>query len=217
LLAGCGSKRRRTVRTPAPPPPAASTAKIVVPPNAKPIHVETGLASWYGGPYHNRRASNGEIYDMNAPTAAHRTLPFNSIVRVTNLKTGSSTLVRITDRGPFVENRIIDLSMAAAREADVWRPGVARVKLEVLVAPKPLDHGGRWAVQFGAFKQEDAARHLQERLTSRYSSSRVQSFVSPVGDWWVRIRVPADDRKYAYNVASKNSPSEGNAYLVRLD
>ncbi|MGH9579360.1 MAG: septal ring lytic transglycosylase RlpA family protein [Terriglobales bacterium] len=212
---GCGSKRRRTARTPAPPPPAA--AKIVVPKNAKPIFVETGLASWYGGVYHNRRSSNGDIYDMNAPTAAHRTYPFNSIVRVTNLKTGSMTLVRITDRGPFVENRIIDLSMVAAKEADVWRPGVARVKLEVLQAPKPLDHGGRWAVQFGAFKDEDPARRLRDRLAGRYPQARVIHFSSPVGDWWVRIRVPEDDRKRAFDVAAKNPPSQGQAYLVRLD
>ncbi|MCI0356291.1 MAG: septal ring lytic transglycosylase RlpA family protein, partial [Acidobacteria bacterium] len=100
VLAGCGGGNRRTRARHQPPPPpstSASGAKISLPKNAKPLLVETGLASWYGGPYHNRRSANGEVYDMHAMTAAHRTLPMNSIVRVTNLKTGNSTLVRITD------------------------------------------------------------------------------------------------------------------------
>ena len=92
---------------------------IPVPENAKAVYVETGRASWYGMPYHNRRASNGEIYNMNAMTAAHRTLPMGSICRVTNLRTGHSALVRITDRGPFVKGRILDLSLAAAKAVAV--------------------------------------------------------------------------------------------------
>ena len=75
---------------------------------------EEGKASWYGAPFHGRRASNGEVYDMNRLTAAHRTLPFNTVVRVTNMTNGRSTTVRITDRGPIVDNRIIDLSFATA-------------------------------------------------------------------------------------------------------
>ena len=105
------------------------------PADAKPILVDTGLASWYGAPYHNRHGSNGKIYDMNAMTAAHRTLPLGSIVRVTNVKTGHSAIVRITDRGPFIEGRILDLSLAAAKKVDVWRPGIAAVRMEVLRAP----------------------------------------------------------------------------------
>ncbi len=91
-----------------------------LPAETKPILVETGLASWYGAPYHNRRGSNGEIYDMNAMTAAHRTLPLGSIVRVTNVKTGHAATVRITDRGPFIKGRIVDLSLAAAKKVDLW-------------------------------------------------------------------------------------------------
>lgn len=217
VLAGCGGGSRRTrARTP-PPPRPPSTAKISVPKNAKPLLVETGLASWYGAPYHKRRSANGEVYDMNANTAAHRTLPMNSIVRVTNLKTGNSTLVRITDRGPFVPGRVIDLSAAAAREVDAWREGLARVRLEVLEAPAPLERGGRWCVQFGAFQEEDAARELREKLTHRYRDAKVIHFGSPVGDWWVRIRVPQDDRQQATEIAKLVRPSEGNAFLVRLD
>src|SRR5205807_5210491 len=86
-------------------------------------YAEQGNASWYGEPFNGRRASNGEIYDMYKFTAAHRTLPFDTMVRVTNLNNGESTTVRITDRGPFVENRVIDLSLAAAREIDLVGPG----------------------------------------------------------------------------------------------
>ena len=179
--------------------------------------VETGLASWYGAPYHKRRSANGEVYDMHALTAAHRTLPMNSIVRVTNLKTGNSTLVRITDRGPFVPGRVIDLSAAAAKEVNAWREGLVRVRLEVLQAPVPLDKGGRWCVQFGAFNEEDAARELREKLARRYRDAKVIHFGSPVGDWWVRIRVPLDDRKQAFEIAKVIHPAEGSAFLVRLD
>src|SRR5437667_333672 len=122
-----------------------------LPADTKPILVETGLASWYGAPYHNRRGSNGEIYNMNAMTAAHRTLPLGSIVRVTNVKTGHAATVRVTDRGPFIKGRIVDLSLAAAKKVDVWQPGIATVRVEVLHSAAPLDQGGRWAVQIGAF------------------------------------------------------------------
>ncbi|MGH9531142.1 MAG: septal ring lytic transglycosylase RlpA family protein [Terriglobales bacterium] len=221
ILAGCGGGNRRTRARNQPPPPPTTTptssGKISVPKNAKPLLVETGLASWYGGPYHNRRAANGEIYNMNAMTAAHRTLPMNSIVRVTNLKTGNSTLVRITDRGPFVPGRVIDLSAAAAKELNAWREGLVKVRLEVMQAPAALDKGGRWCVQFGAFQEEDAARELREKLTRRYRDAKVIHFGSPVGDWWVRIKVPQDDRKQATEIAKVIRPSEGNAFLVRLD
>ena len=96
---------------------------------------ETGLASWYGHPYHGRPAANGEIYDMEALTAAHRTLPFGTWVRVVNLSNDKTVDVRITDRGPFVENRIIDLSHAAAVAIDLIGPGVARVRLDILSVP----------------------------------------------------------------------------------
>jgi rare lipoprotein A len=104
---------------------------------------ETGLATWYGEPYHGRRAANGEVFDMEKLTAAHRTLAFDTWVRVTNLDNGREVDVRITDRGPFVEGRIIDLSLAAAREVDMVRSGVARVKIKTLstpaVAPTPVE------------------------------------------------------------------------------
>ncbi len=188
-----------------------------VPLDAKPLAVETGRASWYGAPFHNRRGSNGEVYNMNAMTAAHRTLPLGTIVRVTNVKTGSSAVVRITDRGPFIEGRILDLSLAAAKKLDVWGPGIATVRLEVLKTPAPLDTGGRWAVQIGGFGEEDAARDMADHLTHRYHSAKVLSFNSPAGDWWVRVRVQNDDRKRAEEVAHDTRTEQGSIFLVRLD
>ena len=154
---------------------------------------------------------------MHAMTAAHRTLPLGSIVRVTNVKTQHSALVRITDRGPFVEGRILDLSLAAAKRVDVWQPGVATVRVEVLETPVPLDSGGRWAVQIGAFEQKKAASELVDRLSRRYHTAKVLSFASPVGDWWVRVRVPSDDRQRAAEIAHDTRTDEGSIFLVRLD
>ncbi|HZR57635.1 MAG TPA: septal ring lytic transglycosylase RlpA family protein [Terriglobales bacterium] len=190
---------------------------LKIPLNAKPLAIETGLASWYGAPYHNRRGSNGEVYNMHAMTAAHLTLPLGSIVRVTNVKTGASAIVRVTDRGPFVEGRIIDLSLAAAKKIDVWKPGVATVRLEVLEAPVPLDSGGRWAVQIGPFEKEGPAHKLEEHLSRRYHTAKVLSFDSPTGDWWVRVRVQEDDRKRATEVAQTTQTDQGAIFLVRLD
>ena len=121
--AGCG--RRAAVQTPAP---------------ARPARVgwtQTGVASWYGAPYDGRRASSGEIYDMRALTAAHRTLPFDTFVDVTNLENGKHVAVRINDRGPFVDGRIIDLSFAAADRIGMLRAGTVRVRLKVIRAPRP--------------------------------------------------------------------------------
>lgn len=154
---------------------------------------------------------------MNALTAAHLTLPLESMVRVTNLKTGHSVVVRITDRGPFVRGRILDLSKAAAQRVDVWRAGVAMVRLEVLSAPAPLNHGGRWTVQIGAFEKEHAADRLADHLSRRYETAKVLTFSSPIGDWWVRVRVHNDDRTQAEEVARDTHPSEGGVFLVRLD
>jgi rare lipoprotein A len=188
-----------------------------IPANTVPIFTTTGMASWYGPPYHNHRASNGEVFDMNAMTAASLTLPLESIIRVTNVKTGDSALVRINDRGPFVEGRILDLSMAAAKKIGVWRAGVAQIKLEVLKTPSPLDTGGRWCVQIGSLEDEDSAAKLQEHLQRRYRTAQVIKFLSPVGVWWVRARVAKDDRTRAEELARETQTDEGTVFLVRLD
>ncbi len=96
---------------------------------------QIGEASWYGPGFHGRKTANGEVFDMHARTAAHRTLPFGALVRVTRLDTGASTVVRINDRGPFKPGRVIDLSNGAARDIDMVRDGVARVRIDVLRLP----------------------------------------------------------------------------------
>jgi rare lipoprotein A len=231
LLTGCAHKKQ-TARVPPPPnlprtsssqPPssrgqqtAPETATIAPHAGEKPLLVETGLASWYGPPYHNRRGANGEIFDMNQMTAAHRTLPLNSLVRVTNIKTHRSAIVRITDRGPFIGQRMLDLSMAAAKAIDVWAPGTAWVRMEVLETPAPIATGGKWAVQIGAFNTVESATDMKQRLMRRYRDARVLEFAGPTGEW-VRIRVPNDDRERAAEISQAVSTSEGGVFLVRLD
>src|SRR5207247_8865726 len=127
-----------------------------------------------------------------AMTAAPRTLPLGSIARVTNLKTGHSAVVRITDRGPFINGRIVDLSLAAAKRADVWQAGIAKVRLEVLQTPAPSQQSGRWAVQIGGFDDESPARTLADQLTRRYRSATVLCFVCPMVEWSVPVRLAAD-------------------------
>ena len=195
----------------------ADLAEPTVPAGTEPIATETGLASWYGPPYHNRRGSNGEVYNMHAMTAAHRTYPLGSIVRVTNVKTGSSALVRITDRGPFIPGRVLDLSLAAARKVDVWQPGVAQVKVELLQSGPSAESAGKWAVQIGGFPDEDVANKLADRLTRRYHTAKVLRFASPAGDWWIRVRVLDDDHERAQKLAAETTTSEGAVFLVRLD
>jgi rare lipoprotein A len=149
-------------------------------------YTEEGNASWYGVPFHGRHASNGEIYDMYKLTAAHRTLPFETMVRVTNLNNGKSTVVRITDRGPFVENRIIDLSLAAAREIESEVPGIVPVRVEVLGSVDLT--AGFFTVQVGAFRERANAERLRDRLNSFYSPIFLQQYDSADGVLY-RVRV----------------------------
>lgn len=195
---------------------AVSDADLQFVASHQPIYSESGLASWYGPPYHNRRGANGQLFDQNALTAAHRTLPMNSLIRVTNLTTNQSAVVRVTDRGPFVQGRLLDLSLASAKAIGVWRPGVAKVRVEVFQAPLPIDDGGRWCVQVGAFKDGDEAVKLRDHLLRKYHTANVIEFTGPTGHW-VRIRPQNDDKGRALEIANELKPAEGDAYLVRLD
>ncbi|MGH9514364.1 MAG: septal ring lytic transglycosylase RlpA family protein [Terriglobales bacterium] len=199
------------------PPKLSPRPEVEVSRDNQPAQVETGIASWYGAPYHNRRGSNGEVYDMHAMTAAHRTLPLGSIVRVTNLESHKSAVVRITDRGPFIEGRIIDLSQAAAKQIGLVQQGTGRVRVEVLKTPQPIESGGRWAVQLGGFERENRARDIADHLTRRYHSAKVLTFSSPTGAWWVRVRVKGDLRARAEEITRDTKTPEGGVFLVRLD
>jgi rare lipoprotein A len=193
----------------------ADLAEPTLPANAKVLATETGRASWYGPPYHNRVGSNGEVYNMHAMTAAHRTYPLGSIVRVTNLKTQHTALVRITDRGPFIPGRVLDLSLAAAQKLDVYQPGVAEVKVELMQSATTA--AGKWAVQIGGFPDEPVATKLADHLTRRYHTANVLRFKSPAGDWWIRVRVLDDDHDRAQKLAKETETPEGAVFLVRLD
>jgi rare lipoprotein A len=210
------SEESTKVFAPANLPPAGSPSDAELVATGTPIYSETGKASWYGPPYNRRRGANGQIYDQEAMTAAHRTLPMNSLLRVTNLQTGQSAVMRVTDRGPFVPDRVLDLSLASARAVGVYLPGTAQVRIDVFETPAPIDEGGRWCVQIGAIQSEREAKKIEAHLQKKYTTANVIEFTGPTGHW-VRIRPAHDDKQRAIEIASKDKPSEGNAYLVRLD
>jgi rare lipoprotein A len=181
--------------------------------------VEKGIASWYGVPYHGRRASDGEIYDMYKFTAAHRTLPFNTVVRVTNLANDKQVDLRIIDRGPFVDDRIIDLSLAGARAIDMVGPGTARVKVEIVSAPgNESVTAGRFAVQVGAFAERANAERLREKLAADYEHISIQDTTGPTGRLF-RVRVGSEpNENAAQKLGNKLSGVTGmHTFVVRLD
>jgi rare lipoprotein A len=179
-------------------------------------YAEEGNASWYGPPFHGRRSSNGEVYDMNKLTAAHRTMAFNTMVRVTNLTNGRSVVVRITDRGPFVENRIIDLSRAAAQEIESIGPGVVPVLLEVVSGNDPF--GGFFTVQVGAFRERVNAERLRERMDGLYRPATIQQVVLDDGMFY-RVRVgKVSGEQAAQRFADDLKAKEGfRVMVIRLD
>ena len=148
--------------------------------------------------------------------ATHRTLPMGSLLKVTNEKTGQSAILRVTDRGPFVKGRSIDLSIASAKATGVYRMGLATVRIDVYKTPKPMGIGGRWCVQIGAFEHEGKARSLERQLERKYPDAQVIDFAGDTG-YWVRIRPAGDSREVAQEIARSLKPAEGDAYLTRLD
>ena len=219
---GCSHGHRAGIPTTAPPTQPAPEPSPFPPPTkipepSAPLRlIEEGNASWYGVPYHGRKAANGEIYDMYKLTAAHRTLPFETIVRVTNLRNGKQTQVRITDRGPFVEGRIIDLSLAAAREIDMVGTGIARVRLEMVSGPVAMY--GAFTVQVGAFVQRANADKLRQSLERRYQPVFVFEYDSPKGMFY-RVRVGRVPTEAAANrLADKLHTQENlSTFVMRLD
>ncbi len=181
LLAACGGSRRGR--------------KVKLPPPINPRFgwTETGVASWYGHPYHGRRTSNGEVYDMDKMTAAHKRLPFDTWVSVRNLVNGRETEVRINDRGPFVKGRIIDLSRTAATRIGMISAGTARVRLTVIRPPgqRARDASGQrgqprqpasgkqqdqFDIQVGVFSNRANAQGLARRVSKRGHATNVEQF-----------------------------------------
>jgi hypothetical protein len=148
-LTGCGPRL-----DPAPPMPPGEVV---------PGWTQEGVASWYGNPFHGRRTASGEVYDMEAPTAAHPGLPFGTMIRVENLDNGRSTVLRVNDRGPFARGRILDVSRHGARELGMIGPGTARVRVVVQEVPTPRDC---WDVQVGSFQDRSNAEELGARLAA---------------------------------------------------
>jgi len=193
---------------------------------------KTGIASWYGRDFHGKLTANGERYDMHALSAAHKTLPLPSLVRVTNLENGRSVVVRVNDRGPFVKHRLIDLSWAAARALGYADKGVTRVRVQALDTTAPTVVGAGMAriapghaapppstagmyVQIGAFAIRGNAAKLSASLASRYPSIRVQSFAHSMQTLY-RVRVGPFSSAHAieHTVLSLQRQGYGNTVVV---
>jgi rare lipoprotein A len=202
----------RTVTVTPPSPPIAGTE-------------ETGAASWYGHPYHGRRTASGEVYDMNDLTAAHRTLPLGTRLMVTNLDTGQAVEVRVNDRGPLVEERILDLSYAAARVVGADRVGVIPVRLRILAPASAVGPAGpasspgarpagEFAVQVGAFASRARAESLRDAL-SRDGDVAMVTEAEVGGDTFFRVRLgPYPDRQTARATAQRLATRGHRAVVV---
>ena len=150
--------------------------------------VQRGVASWYGRKFHGRKTSNGETYDMYAMTAAHKTLPFNTRVKVHNLTNNLVVYVRVNDRGPFVKGRIIDLSYTAAKKINMVGPGTAQVEITAMgirtasgqprnTNGRPLDYfSGKFTIQIGAFGNRENAKKLRDKLDRRYQNAHISPY-----------------------------------------
>jgi rare lipoprotein A len=204
-LSSCGHKKHARIASPPAPIPRIGDT-------------ETGVASWYGHPYHGRAAADGEIYDMEKLTAAHRTLPFNTWVRVVNLANAKFVDVRVIDRGPFVDGRIIDLSHAAAQAIEMIGPGTAQVRVEVIrmpAAPEPAV----FAVQVGAFRDRATAERIRAEMASRYGSARLVFRQGNPSVWRVLVGAEASEDN-ANALAARireETPEKKGSFVVRLD
>lgn len=179
--------------------------------------VERGLASWYGHPYHGRKSASGEVYDMEKMVAAHKTLPFQTMVRVRNLGTNQTVDVRIIDRGPFVRGRIIDLSHKAAQDVGVFGPGVAEVELTILSSPGGAAQGA-FGVQVGAFRDKANADRMAAAMKAAYGASRLTVREGEVPLWRVLAGTAASTaaaEDLAQKVRAEQKVPE--AFVVRLD
>ncbi|NIX15945.1 MAG: septal ring lytic transglycosylase RlpA family protein [Candidatus Dadabacteria bacterium] len=181
-------------------------------------NVQVGLASWYGIEEHKRRAASGEVFDKDELTAAHKALPMDSIVRVTNLENGMDVIVRINDRGPFVAGRVIDLSYAAAKEVDLIGPGTAQVKVEVISTPHREDNyfKGKYVVQVGSFKDKSNAYKLKKKLSTNFDNVNVHKY-SHNNDSYYRVRLVGYDTKSSAEREYKKLRKLGYKPRIKLE
>jgi len=187
------------VTSPEPTPTATGPAPAPTIESEEKGWTEKGIASWYGEPYHGRRTASGEIYDMYELTAAHKTLAFGSVVKVTRRDTGADVKVRVNDRGPFIEGRIIDLSFAAAKKVGLDIDGVAPVKIKVIgresaprrQAARAEEKEDCFWIQVGAFGEPGNARRAEAELER---SGETAVVLEGLDELW-RVRVGPFDRK----------------------
>jgi rare lipoprotein A len=178
---------------------------------------ERGLASWYGRPYHGRAAADGEIYDMETMVAAHRTLPFQTRVRVRNLSNDKTVDVRIIDRGPFIEGRVIDLSHAAAKAIDLIGPGVGQVEVTILGTPE-IPEAALFAVQVGAFREKANADRAEQNMQAAYGAAKAVLRVGNPPVWRILAgRETSEEAAEALAQRVRSEQHEPQAFVVRLD
>src|ERR1035438_1019690 len=230
FLSGCAHKKytRQIPSTPASPasrPTAPATPTPAAVPGTAPAtapvpasaYSEAGIASWYGHPYHGRPAADGEIYDMEQLVPAHRTLPFDTWVRVYDLDNNKNVEVRIIDRGPFIDGRIIDLSPAAAQAIALIGPGIANVRLEVIHTPDNVAPAV-FAVQIGAFRDSQTAERVRSQMAARYGAARLVERPEKPGVWRVMVGAePTPDAARALSSRIRKESGERNGFVVRLD
>jgi rare lipoprotein A len=220
LFAACGPRYvvidRRT------PPPEKREVKKEAPKEERTIpetkiekreskDVQYGVASWYGGEFHGRSTSSGEVYDMYQLTCAHNTLPLGTVVMVTNLENGRSLELKVNDRGPFVKERILDVSYAAAQMLGMWEKGTAPVKVEVLsLAIEPVQ---RFTLQVGSFTDETNAQRLAEQLRKSFENVYVAT-VETLTQKYHRVRVGQFDTKDAALIIAQKLSQMGFKVLV---
>lgn len=180
---------------------------------------QKGTASWYGKKFHGRKTANGEIYNMYSMTCAHKTLPFNTKLRVKNLSNGKTTIVRVNDRGPFVRKRIIDLSYTAGKKIGIDITGTAKVKITAVDGFSQKDYlAGPFTIQVGAFTQRENALRLRNRLRSSYPDVFIKEFEKG-GTTYYRVRAGSfssldQARKNEKKLMSNGYP---NAFSIAID
>lgn len=217
VLASCAGRAPRgapAAGAPSAPVPALVTAPATTPAVRDPAYRETGTATWYGAEFHGRRTASGETFDMNGISAAHRTLPLGTVIRVINLDNSESIQVAITDRGPFVRTQALELSLGAARELGFVPQGTARVAMESV---DPVGTDGVFSVQAAAFVEEEMARTLKERLQRKYETVFIVPYESNIGTFY-RVRVGAyPTEEKAGRIAAKLTLDGLEPVVVRKD
>jgi rare lipoprotein A len=216
LGTGCAKKKVK-VNPVAGVQPGAQPALVQRDVQAELGYTQRGAASWYGHPYHGRQAADGEIYDMETMVAAHRTLPFQTWVRVRNISNDKTVDVRIIDRGPFVDGRIIDLSHAAAQQIELIGPGVSEVELTVIAAPA-IPEPALFAVQVGAFSQRANADRMEQSLAAEYGAAKTVERPGSPATWRVLAgRETSADAAEALAQRIRGERHVPEAFVVRLD